>query len=541
MFKNYLILSRHVKELSEILAGCMISEAYTQEKNVLILRLIKNGKESFLEICVEQNIPYILHKYGLKKARKNTINFFTEDLPFIIDDIFIADGDRIIKLTSGIISLVFLIRGKDTNVLLLFKNKVKEYFKTPQSEQICKLNDELTEKIFTSCYSPPFEKIGSKEIKDFTETKNIFPFINKGFYQQLESLYLTENISTFEKLCRIVDRFYCDKIIIGENAVSKELKLSPETLFTGDYVVLDSFMTVNDAIQFLIKKQHSNMSFTSLYSKVIRHLTKELELLSNRINNLKKRIDNGSKEDIYYKFGNLLLINVGTIPKGAENITVEDIYSNNDEVIINLKKNLSIAENADYYFSKAKDERTNYERSKILYDTAVKNYSRFISLKEKVLNIDSVEELKNIMKELNINPNLQSSESDDLSKKFKHYLVDNKYHVYAGKDSKTNDLLTMKFAKQNDYWFHARSVSGSHVILRVENLKEAVPKNILKKTASIAAFHSKAKTSGTAPVSYTLKKYVSKRKGLDIGQVSLLKEQVLLVKPEIPDGCEFID
>ncbi|MFA6025941.1 MAG: NFACT RNA binding domain-containing protein, partial [Ignavibacteriaceae bacterium] len=94
--------------------------------------------------------------------------------------------------------------------------------------------------------------------------------------------------------------------------------------------------------------------------------------------------------------------------------------------------------------------------------------------------------------------------------------------------------------RQNDFWFHARSVSGSHVVLRVENTKEAVPKPVLKKVAQLAAFYSKAKTAGTAPVSYALKKFVVKRKGMEVGMVSMLREDTLLVKPEIPQGCEMI-
>ncbi|HQJ46614.1 MAG TPA: NFACT RNA binding domain-containing protein, partial [Ignavibacteriaceae bacterium] len=99
--------------------------------------------------------------------------------------------------------------------------------------------------------------------------------------------------------------------------------------------------------------------------------------------------------------------------------------------------------------------------------------------------------------------------------------------------------LTTKFAKQNDLWFHARAVSGSHVILRVENKKEIIPKSVIKKAAGLAAFHSKAKTAGVVPVSFTYKKYVVKRKGMPFGQVSLLKEDILLVKPEIPDDVIF--
>ncbi len=100
-----------------------------------------------------------------------------------------------------------------------------------------------------------------------------------------------------------------------------------------------------------------------------------------------------------------------------------------------------------------------------------------------------------------------------MSSKFKHYIIDGKYHLYVGKDSKNNDLLTTRFAKQNDYWFHARGSSGSHVVLRVENIKDPVPKNVLKKAAAIAAYHSKAKTAGVVPVAFTFKKYVVKKKG----------------------------
>ena len=132
------------------------------------------------------------------------------------------------------------------------------------------------------------------------------------------------------------------------------------------------------------------------------------------------------------------------------------------------------------------------------------------------------------------------SPKDELKDKFRQYKIENKYLLFVGRDSKNNDLLTIKFAKQNDYWFHARSVPGSHVVLRIENTKEVVPKNVLKKAASIAAYHSKAKTSGLAPVSYSLKKYVVKKKGMEPGKVALLKEEVLLVKPEIPEGCEYI-
>ncbi|MCB9205734.1 MAG: DUF814 domain-containing protein [Ignavibacteriales bacterium] len=107
--------------------------------------------------------------------------------------------------------------------------------------------------------------------------------------------------------------------------------------------------------------------------------------------------------------------------------------------------------------------------------------------------------------------------------------------------AKSNDYSFVKFAKQNDYWFHARGLPGSHVVIRVDNVKEGIPKDIIKKGASLAAYYSKAKTAGTAPVSYTLAKFVYKKKGMEPGKVFLTKESTLLVKPEIPKNCILID
>ena len=60
------------------------------------------------------------------------------------------------------------------------------------------------------------------------------------------------------------------------------------------------------------------------------------------------------------------------------------------------------------------------------------------------------------------------------------------------------------------------------------------------KAAALTAYHSKAKTAGVVPVAFTLKKYVVKKKDDLTGTVHLLREDVLLVRPEIPNVCEFV-
>ena len=100
-----------------------------------------------------------------------------------------------------------------------------------------------------------------------------------------------------------------------------------------------------------------------------------------------------------------------------------------------------------------------------------------------------------------------------------------------GKNAKANDELTLKVARKNDLWLHAKDVAGSHVIIR-QKPGQNYPKHIIEKAASIAAANSKRKTDTLCPVIFTEKKFVRKIKGAPAGQVIVEKEEVVMVKPE---------
>jgi predicted ribosome quality control (RQC) complex YloA/Tae2 family protein len=106
--------------------------------------------------------------------------------------------------------------------------------------------------------------------------------------------------------------------------------------------------------------------------------------------------------------------------------------------------------------------------------------------------------------------------------------------VLVGNNARQNDLLTLKFAKKEDLFFHAKDVTGSHVILKQVSGR-SIPKTTLEKTAALAAYYSKRKTDTLCPVGYTAKKYVRKPKGSPPGLVLVEREKVLLVKPELPN------
>ncbi len=290
---------------------------------------------------------------------------------------------------------------------------------------------------------------------------------------------------------------------------------------------------------FLIKRYQYEEKNNKL-KKVISYLDRELKKNTSRLNNLHIVIEKGSQEEEYNKIANLLLINLNKIHSGISEIEIDDIYSSGSKIKIKLDSKLSPQKNVDRYFEKSRDSKINFEKSSKLFLSTKNEFEKLKAYQIQIEKNPTLEEINLIMKELKIKDDEKQTFNEDIESKFKHYLIEKKYHVFVGKDSVNNDLLTTRFAKQNDFWFHARSVSGSHVVLRIENTKDVVPKSILKKVASLAAYHSKAKTAGVVPVSYTFKKYVIKRKGQPAGQVSLLKEEVLLVKPEIPVDSEYL-
>ena len=103
----------------------------------------------------------------------------------------------------------------------------------------------------------------------------------------------------------------------------------------------------------------------------------------------------------------------------------------------------------------------------------------------------------------------------------------------AGKTDEDNECLSLKVARANDTWFHARGLPGSHVVLQGPEGEEP-DRDLLKQAAVIAAYHSKARNGGVVPVSCTKAQNVSKPRGAKAGTVQIRKETTIKVRPGLP-------
>ena len=199
----------------------------------------------------------------------------------------------------------------------------------------------------------------------------------------------------------------------------------------------------------------------------------------------------------------------------------------------------SPVQNAQGYFEKAKKSRLAYNESRQRLGELRKSATLAESLLGKAEAVQTKEELNRFMIDKasdldRFGIGEKAKEREQLP--FRIFTVDGGFEVWAGKSSRNNDELTMKYAKPNDLWFHARGASGSHVILKTNSGRGEPGKKAREQAAAIAAYYSKMKNAKMVPVAMTEKKHVHKPKGSAPGSVSLEREKVIFAEPALPEN-----
>lgn len=549
MFRNYFYINRAVTELNNILPGLRIDEIFTQDKNKLYFAI---GNKEFpyrhLIISTDQNIPYFQIKNEHYKAKKNSTTFFNNLLPDEIINVEIAENDRIIRINLKSAGIYFTIRGRDTNIIIINSDRNYESFKKILCNEEEIINDLLNSTYSANAVIPDLSEFSFSGLQ-YPELRKLFSRISKDMFIEAKARTHSDSNEEFKNnLYAVILEVFSENIsVFYDEAENKMFFLPASFLKSKENNKAERAENYLNAINKYISLKYKNESSSSIRDEISKYLDKELYKLSGKLNSLRKRIDEGSKEEIYKNFGNLLLTNIHLLDESLfkcenrkDELVLNDYETGND-ITVKLNTKIQPKQNIDYYFDKSRDERINYSKSIELFEESEKSYNYLLQIKTEFEKSSTLDELNAVKSKLKIKTDKQPGKKMEDQIKFRHYLIEDKYHVYIGRDSKSNDLLSTKFAKQNDYWFHARGLPGSHVILRVDNSKEVVPKNVIKDVASIAAFFSKAKTAGTAPVAYTFAKFVYKKKGMEPGQVIVQKEKVILVKPGIPANCAVLE
>ena len=109
--------------------------------------------------------------------------------------------------------------------------------------------------------------------------------------------------------------------------------------------------------------------------------------------------------------------------------------------------------------------------------------------------------------------------------------------MYVGKNNYQNEELTFKLAEGNDWWFHAKGIPGSHVI--VKSGGKEIADSTFEEAGRLAAHFSKARGQDKVEIDYVEKKQVKKPAGGKPGFVVYYTNYSLMIDSDI-SGIEEV-
>ena len=248
-----------------------------------------------------------------------------------------------------------------------------------------------------------------------------------------------------------------------------------------------------------------------------------------------KQMRDTEKRDKYRVYGELLnTYGYGAEP-GAKSLTCPNYYTGED-LTIPLDPTLTAGENAKKYFEKYNKLKRTFEALSELTLETKAEVEHLESISTSLDIAQKEDDLVQIREEL-IESGYLHRKGGGRAKKVKitsvpfHYISSDGYDIYVGKNNYQNDDLTFRFASGGDWWFHAKGIPGSHVVVKTKGAE--LPDATFEDAARLAAYYSRGRGSEKVEVDYTEKKNVKKPAGAKPGFVVYYTNYSMMIDSDI--------
>lgn len=242
----------------------------------------------------------------------------------------------------------------------------------------------------------------------------------------------------------------------------------------------------------------------------------------------------GAEADDLRLVGELILANLHKLGKRMTAATLAD-YAGNERTVA-LDPSLSPSDNAQAYFRR-------YARAKKAAVAAAEQARRtseelayLNALAVALEQATDIASLNDIRAELAAQGYLRSvgngRSAAPTPAQPRRFTSSDGCEILVGRSNMQNDRLTMKLARPDDIWLHAKDIPGAHVILRVG--KEPPSFQAITEAAALAAYFSSARAATKVPVDYTERRHVRKVPGARPGMVIYDHQKTIMVAPQAP-------
>jgi predicted ribosome quality control (RQC) complex YloA/Tae2 family protein len=548
VIRHYLTFAHQAEAIDRELASWTLAECWSQQKNQLTLRFIEGVVSRFVEISLDLKIGFAVLRAQVARARKNTLDFFAPALGRRLDGASIDDGERIIRLhlSDGLTLAVMLFGGGSGNVFLLRDEEIVDSLQSYDDAEALAVRREAASAPRTR--RETIERLRERDDEPVRALTRAIPELGKRLAIEAVHRCGLDGVRSVSELDddRLSDLLAVVDDLYGACEATKTFRiyhLPDEKIFALTELSsveeraeeVETFTDISQAVRAFRAVVHYTQNIESLRSQLAKRVALERTRLERLLDKSRASAEHAGRSAEYELNGSLLLANLHAIVKGADRIVVSD-YDGNERAIT-LDPKLAPAANAERYFERARKTRAAAAQSERQRAQSEAKLARVVALAERIASAQSVEELETIASESGGTVRMDNEPKEKgTAERFRKFIVAGGHEVYAGKSASNNDELTMRFARPNDYWFHARGSSGSHVVLRWGDAKSKPPKEAIRGAASVAAYYSGSKNAKMVPVAYTLKKYVRKPKGAAVGAVVMEREEVVMVEPRLPEG-----
>ena len=319
----------------------------------------------------------------------------------------------------------------------------------------------------------------------------------------------------------------------------KENRYSPSIAYKGDTPIEYAFCRLTQYGDAALKYVDSPGRLLDAFydsrdreTRVKQFASDLLKILGNAQSRITKKLEiqrgelaECEKGEEYKKMGDLITANIYLLKRGMKKVELTD-YENMLEdgsfatCSVELDERLSPASNAQRYYkryNKSKSAKLNLTKQIEIGESEAEYIN---SVFDSLSRAETPTDLAEIREELYRSGYASKMKTYTKAKAPKstimEYRTSGGYRVLCGKNNIQNEYITFKLAEKTDYWFHAKNVPGSHVVMVCEG--EDPDAINFTEAAEIAALNSKAEGENVA-VDYAFAKSIKKPAGSKPGFV----------------------
>ncbi|MEY8337211.1 NFACT RNA binding domain-containing protein [Lachnospiraceae bacterium 62-35] len=355
---------------------------------------------------------------------------------------------------------------------------------------------------------------------------------------ELSELELTHLYHTFSLLMEdIKNGCFCPNIITHKDEPVEFASL-PLTCYEGSDFQAQPY----PSISLLLETYYASRNVITRIKQKSADLRKIVQTLLER--NYKKydiqlkQLKDTEKRDRYKVYGELINTYGYELTGGEKELRCLNYYTN-EEITIPLDSQLDAKGNAQKHFNKYNKLKRTFEAltEQIKETKAEIDHLESISTSLDIaLKEDDLVQIKEELMEYGyIKKRAYGSKRPKITSRPFHYLSSDGFHIYVGKNNYQNEEVTFKLASGGDWWFHAKGIPGSHVIVKSEG--KELPDRVFEEAGSLAAYYSSGRSDSKVEIDYIQRKFVKKVAGSAPGFVIYHTNYSLMASP----SCSLLE